>query len=53
MKDRKINGESNVLSTAERWKKIYRFYVMLGLKETINQLAIANSVCWYDHVLRR
>ena len=26
---------------------------MLGLKETIDQLAMANSVCWYDHVLRR
>ena len=26
---------------------------MLGLNETIDQLAIANSVRWYDHVLRR
>ena len=26
---------------------------MLGLKETIDQLAIANSVCWYGDVLRR
>ena len=26
---------------------------MLGLKETIGQLAIANSVCWYGQVLRR
>ena len=27
--------------------------LMLGLKETIDQLAMANSVCWYAHVLRR
>ena len=26
---------------------------MLGLSETIDQLVMANSVCWYDHVLRR
>ena len=25
---------------------------MLGLKETIDQLAIANSICWHGHVLR-
>ena len=26
---------------------------MLGLNETIDQLAMANSVCWNGHVLRR
>ena len=26
---------------------------MLGLSEVINQLAVANSVHWYGHVLRR
>ena len=26
---------------------------MLGLNETIDQLAISNSVCWYGNVLRR
>ena len=26
---------------------------MLGLKETIDQLAMANSVRWYGHVMRR
>ena len=26
---------------------------MLGLNETIDQLAMANSVCWYCHLLRR
>ena len=27
--------------------------LMLGLNETIDQLAMANSVCWNGHVLRR
>ena len=27
--------------------------LMLILDETIDQLATANSVCWYGHVLRR
>ena len=27
--------------------------LMLGLNETTDQLAMANSVCWYGHVLRR
>ena len=27
--------------------------IMLGLKETIDQFAMANSVHWNDHVLRR
>ena len=26
---------------------------MLGLNETMDLLANANSVCWYGHVLRR
>ena len=26
---------------------------MLDLNETVDQLAMANSVCWYGHVLRR
>ena len=26
---------------------------MLGLNETMDQLAMARSVCWYGHVLRR
>ena len=26
---------------------------MLGLNETMDQLAMANSVCWYGYVLRR
>ena len=27
--------------------------LMLGLSETMDQLAMANSVRWYGHVLRR
>ena len=26
---------------------------MLGVNETMDQLAVANSICWYGHVLRR
>ena len=26
---------------------------MFGLNETMDQLAMANSVCWYGHVLGR
>ena len=26
--------------------------LMLGLSETIDRLAMVNSVCWYCHVLR-
>ena len=26
---------------------------MLGLNETIDQLAMTNSVCWYGHVFSR
>ena len=32
MKDRKIHSESNVWSTAQRHKKIYRFDVHAGLE---------------------
>ena len=34
-------------------KRSMDFMFMLGLKETIDQLAMANSVHWYGHVLRR
>ena len=27
--------------------------LMFGLNETMGKLAMANSVCWYGHVLRR
>ena len=26
---------------------------MLGLNETMDQLAMTDGVCWYGHVLRR
>ena len=28
------------------------FMLMLGLNEAMDQLTMANSVCWYGHVLR-
>ena len=34
-------------------KKCTDLMFMLGLDETIDQLAMANSVCWYGHVLRK
>ena len=53
MKDREIHGESNVWNTAQRLKKYLDLMFMLGLNETINQLAMANSVHWHGHVLKR
>ena len=29
-----------------------KFMLILGLGETIDQLAMTSSVCWYGHVLR-
>ena len=34
-------------------KRSMDFMLTLGLKETIDLLAMVNSVCWYGHVLRR
>ena len=34
-------------------KKDLQFMLMLGLKKTVDHLAMANSVCWGGHVLRR
>ena len=34
-------------------KKSTCLMLMLSLNETMDQLAIANSVCWYGNVLRR
>ena len=53
MKDRKIHGKSNVWSTAQRQKKIYGFDVHAGLEWNYRSLAMASSVHWYGHVLRR
>ena len=36
----------------DRKRYIYLMF-MLGLKETMDQLAMENSVHWYGHVLRR
>ena len=34
-------------------KRSTNLIFMLGLNETMDQLAMAHSVCWYGHVLRR
>ena len=41
---------SHLYSTPQRSTDLM---FMLGLSEVIDQLAMANSVCWYGHVLRR
>ena len=48
MNNRETHSERNVLSAAQRQKQL-----MFGLIETIGQLAMASSVHWYSHVLRR
>ena len=48
-KDRKIHVESNVWSAAQRQKR--SMDLILGLNETMDQLAMANSAHWYGHVL--
>ena len=37
-------------STPERSRDLM---LMLGLNETIDQLAMVGSVCWYGQILRR
>ena len=37
----------------EEQKRFMDLMFMLGLIETIGQLAMASRVHWYDHVLRR
>ena len=34
-------------------KKTTNLMLMMGLNETIDQFALANSVCWHGHVTRR
>ena len=34
-------------------KRPMELMLMLGLSETLDHLAMAGSVCWYGHVLRR
>ena len=61
-----MEREMGILQTTERsmmramcgvqlkdTKRFTDLMLMLGLSETIDQLAMANSVCWYGHVLRR
>ena len=46
-----MHSESNVWRTAQR-KRAGDLMLMLGLSKTMDQLAVANSVRWYGHVLR-
>ena len=52
-KDRELHGESNVWCAAQRQKKSMDLMFMLDFNETVDQLAMASSVCWHGHVLRR
>ena len=40
-------------STAQRQKRSMDLMSMLGLNETIDQLAMVSCVCWHGHVLGR
>ena len=40
-------------TAAQRQKRSMDLIFMLGLKETMDQLAMASSVHWYGHLLRR
>ena len=53
MKDGEIHGESTVWSQLKDRKRFADLMLVLGLNETMDQLAMANSVSWYAHVLRR
>ena len=48
--DREIHCEISMWRTAQRYKGLM---FMLGLNESIDQLAMANCVHWYGDVLRR
>ena len=48
-----IHGDSNVWRTAKDTKRAIDLTFMLGLNETIDSLAKANSVLWYGDILRR
>ena len=37
-------------SAAQKQKRSTDLMFMLGLSETMDQLAMTNSVCWYGHV---
>ena len=48
-----MDHETNVWSTTQNEECSIYMIQMLGLNETIDQLAIANSVRWYGHVMRK
>ena len=50
--NRNIHSDSNVWSTAKERKIPMDLMFMSDINETIDQLAVANSVCWHTHILR-
>ena len=42
-----------LICTTQRYKRSTDFMFMLGLNETMDQLAMANSVRWCGHVFRK
>ena len=51
--NRESHGENNVWCKTNGEKRTGDLMEMLGLKETVVQMAKANGVRWYGHVLRR
>ena len=51
--NKKIHGESNVWSTPHGQKRSTDLMFILGLNETIDWLAMANSVRCNGHMMRR
>ena len=51
--NRDIHGESNVKSTAKRFKKANNLMLILCLNKTVGQLVMASTVCWNGDILRR
>ena len=50
MKDRKIHFQAMCGEQLRDGKRSEGLVLMFGLNETIDQLSIANSVCWYAHL---
>ena len=47
-----IHGESSVWTTSKDMKRSMELMLMLSVNDTIDQMAVTISVCWYIYVLR-
>ena len=47
--DRDIHGECNMWSVIQQWEKSKDYM----LNKTMDQLTMAHSVSWYDHMFNR